>query len=255
MKAKLLILLGLVILGLGLPLKALAWGGDLHQYLCPEKLSGNCGIADELSFKKSYPFGGVWHLCLDNKPDCPPRLVAKYYVKKYFQEGKKDLNLLFAAAHLIQDSYVPDHWFPMRDFAGRIFVPFAPSWVGKTEGEVSRKITEGNPSWQIQRFYRGETIVLNGPSLEKVKKEVGETISREPAENLESLAAQIKIRDFWQKVRSLREWAYLWLIIIVPLLGWQFWHFKKTRKGKTDLLIEGSFLLLALAILLLGFFY
>lgn len=230
------------------PARVEAWGEDIHDYLCPvefQAVSTGCRIADSREFQKNYPFAEVMnHLCLDNKPDCPPRLVAKYYVKKYYFEGKKDLNLLAGAAHLIQDSYVPDHWYPMRSFFGRIFVPFAPRWVGTTEGLVSEQLSRRQTNWSIHG--------VNQAYLEDIKEKVVELTSHEPTEGLGQLENQIRNRSFWQKVRSYKEWVYIPIIIITPFLIYEIFKARKSGKINSDLLItaitEGIFVILLMAI-------
>lgn len=223
------------------PSEANAWGGDVHDYLCPTELRQipeGCRIADGQNFQTNYPYAGTMnHLCLDNKPDCPPRIVAKYYVKRYYVEGKKDLNLLAGAAHLIQDSYVPDHWFPMREFGKRIFVPFAPSWVSETEGAVSLGLSSKQPGWSVSRQYQGKTIILNQAYMDELREEVALFVATQPPEDLATLEKQIKTRSFWQKVRSYREWTMVGLIILFPFLLFYAWKWLTKKTGKTDLTI------------------
>lgn len=251
-KRTILLFLFLVFL---LPSKVRAWGGDVHEYLCPQSISGLCAVADSSEFKRNYPLGLTWHLCLDNKPDCPPRLLAKYYVKKYYLEGQKDKNLLGAAAHLVQDSYVPDHWFPMREFGKKIFIPFAPSWVGNTEFEVSRALTAREPGWTVSRRYQGKTVVLNQAYLDDIKTKVVAAISQAPSEDLATLEKQIKDRDFWQKVRGYREWILVGIVILFPFLLFYLWKWKKKGIGKSDLIIVSSIWIVFLILLGLTFAY
>lgn len=88
--------------------------------------------------------------------------------------GEKDLRLLAGAAHLIQDSYVPDHGYFMREYFGKIWVPFAPSWLGTTEEEVSKAVA------------RGEEFSL--------EREVERFVRSEPSEDLETLKSWAKTR-------------------------------------------------------------
>lgn len=253
---KVSLILLLLIITLFFPSKSWAWGGDIHGYLCPVQIQGvigGCTIADDRKIQAVYPFINTMnHLCLDNKPDCPPRVIAKYYVKRYYLEGKKDLNLLAIASHLIQDSYVPDHWYPMRELFGRIFVPFAPSWVATTEEEVSAKIAAKTPNWNIIREHDGKSISVNESYLDNIKAEVVETISQEPTESLPTLETQIKNRSFWQSVRGFKEWAFVLLIIFTPFLFYFLWQFGKKKKLSEDLMIvaviEALFIILLTAI-------
>ena len=255
MKKKLLVFLVLGFLSLFFPLKISAWGGDIHQYLCPPNLSGDCTIADDYHFKQTYPFGGVWHLCLDNKPDCPARLLAKYYVKKYFAEGGLDQNLLEAAAHLIQDSYVPDHWFPMREFFGRIFVPFAPSWLGTTERKVSKALIEAEPGWNISLDYQDQKVTIDEAYLAMIREESTRIISAEPTEDLRVLAKQVQDKDLWQKVRSYREWLWLAVVMIFLFVISQVLRYLAAGEGRGNLLMGFFFLLITLTTLVLGYLF
>lgn len=180
-----------------LPERARAWGGDLHDYLCPEFLKSvdkGCGIADDFRFQQMEPLARVEnHLCLDNKPDCGARAVAKYLVKKYYTEGEGDLRLLAGAAHLIQDSYVPDHGYFMREYFGKIFVPFAPSWLGTTEEEVSKAMAK-DEDFNLEREMGGEKVLINRAYLENVKREVERFVKSEPSEDLETLRGWAKTR-------------------------------------------------------------
>jgi len=237
------------------PLKIHAWSSVIHDYLCPANLEVSCTIADDRFFVRDYPFGNIGHLCLDNKPDCPPRLVAKYYMKKYFISPDKDPKLLAAAAHLLQDSACPDHWFPMREFAGRIIVPFAPKWVTKTEGMVGEAVSRHLTSWDYPLVYRGQIIHLNQSYLDNEKVKIEAFVNQQPKESMEELARQIKIKSFWAKIRSFREIIYIVFIILLLILPFVFRQWLKTKKGKGDLIaIIALFGLFAL-ILSLGFLF
>lgn len=242
-------------LALIFPSSVAAWGGVAHDYLCPSEAQHHCNVADDLAFKKNYPYGEINHLCLDNQPDCPPRLMAKYYLKKYYLEGKKDLNLLGAAAHLYQDSYCPDHWFPMRDYFGRTFALFSPGWVGKTEGLVDLNLRQGKKDWDLTLDYQGQALVINQGFLDELKEEVATFLAQEPTESLPELESQIKIRNFLSLVRSLRELLLLTLVLIVAALIYSFWQWRRTKKGMVDLIIIGFILGGLLIVLILGLFY
>ena len=237
------------------PSKIQAWSAVIHDYLCPENLEVSCGIADDRFFIRDYPFGRVWHLCLDNKPDCPPRLVAKYYVKKYFISPDKDPKLLAAAAHLIQDSVCPDHWFSMREFAGRTMVLFAPKWATKTEGMVGEAVSRHLTNWDYPIEYHGQIIHLNQEYLDKEKPKIAAFINEVPKESLEELARQIKIKFFWTYARSFREIIYIALIILLLILPFIFWQWLKNKKKKNDLLIMAFLIGLFAIVLFLGFLF
>lgn len=250
-----LLLLIFVILGMAGPYKIAAWGGDLHDYLCPEFLRsvpGGCRIADDFRFQQMEPIARVEnHLCLDNKPNCAARAVAKYLVKKYYVTGKEDLRLLAAAAHLIQDSYVPDHGYPMREYLGKIFVPFSPSWLGTTEDEVSRAIA-GGEDFSLQREMGGKKVIINREYLAGVKDNVEEFVKSEPSEDLETLFRQAKTRGLWQQLRGYKELVILGFIIVFPVLIYGIWKWRRSGKISEDLVItvvvEGVFLAVLLAI-------
>ncbi len=237
------------------PTKIHAWSSVIHDYLCPENLEVSCTIADDRFFVQDYPFGNVAHLCLDNKPDCPPRLVAKYYVKKYFISPDKDPKLLAAAAHLMQDSACPDHWFPMREFAGHIFVPFAPKWVTKTEGMIGEAVSRHLINWDYPIEYHGQLINLNQSYLDNEKIKIETFINQQPKESMEELARQIKVKNFWAQIRSLREMLYLVFLILLLILPFTIWSWRKNKKKKSDLVITLSLLGLFFLIYLLGYLF
>lgn len=137
-------------------------------------------------------------------PDCGARAVAKYLVKKYYAEGQKDLRLLAGAAHLIQDSYVPDHGYFMREYFGKIWVPFAPAWLGTTEDEVSKAMAKGE-DFSLEREMGGEKVLINRAYLENVKREVENFVKSEPEEDLETLRDWARTRGLWQQARGHRN--------------------------------------------------
>lgn len=181
------------------------------------------------------------HLCLDDDPNCPAKILAKYYVKRYYTEGQKDLRLLGMAAHIFQDYHCPDHWFMMKEVGKRIFVPFAPSWVGKTEEEVSKGISHflhtNQANWKVERKYKGKTLVLNQAYMENLKSELSEFLKTEPPQDLLTLEKQVKSRIFWAKIRSYREWVLLGIIILLPFFLFYLWRWKTKKTSKNDLLI------------------
>lgn len=242
-----------VVILLLLPSTAMAWTGAVHDYMCPEGYDIDCKTADSSDFKRNYPFGGSnSHLCYDNKTDGHARLVAKYYVKKYYVEGQKDPNLLGAASHLLQDASCPDHWYPTREILGKIFVPFAPSWVGTIEFRVEDYRWNDVEDWNIQIEFQGRVININDAYLRKQKEYVQDFISNEPQDSLEEIEKQIESRIFWHNLRSAKEWIMLGAILMTPILVYYAWQWKKkakTAKKKIDL-IETILVLLILAVLL-----
>ncbi|HUV43129.1 MAG TPA: hypothetical protein VMY36_04495 [Patescibacteria group bacterium] len=238
-----------------LPASVFAWAGGTHAYLCPPMTGLNCNIADDVHFKETYPLGEVNHLCLDNKPDCPPRLMAKYYLKKYYFEGEKDINLLGAAAHLYQDSFCPEHWYPMREFFGRPIAFFSPDWVGRIEGLVDQNLSQGNKDWDLTLNHQGKTLVVDQLYLDNLKEEMTDFLNQEPVESLTELESQIKIKNFFSLVRGLREILLPVLVLISLVLIYSFWQWQKNKKGKSDLIIVGLILGILLFVFVLGFFY
>lgn len=221
------------------PSTVMAWTGAVHDYMCPEGFQIDCKIADTQDFKKNYPYGDVSHHCYDNKTDAPVRLVAKYYVKKYYVEGQKDSNLLGAAVHLLQDASCPDHWYPTREFFGRIFVPFAPSWVGTIESKVESYRLSGEKNWNIQIDFQGKTVNVNDDYLLSQRRHVQDFLSKEPEESLEEIERQINSRIFWHNLRSYKEWIVVAALVMTPFLAYDAWQWKKkakTTKKKTDLI-------------------
>lgn len=228
-KSSLLILTFLVTLSL-FPSTVSAWTGITHNYMRPEGYDIDCTIADSPEFKKNYPYGGVSHLCLDNKTDAPARLVAKYYVKKYYVDGQKDSNLLGAAAHLLQDASCPDHWYPTRMIFGKIFVPFAPSWVGSIEPKVGSYLQSDEKNWNIQIDFQGRVIDIDDAYLLRQKRYIEDFLSREPEESLEEIEKQIQSRVFWHELRSYKEWIMVGAIATTPFLIYDAWQWKRKRK-------------------------
>ncbi len=240
----------LLFLFLSLP-SASAWTWPVHTYMCPDMQTIDCREADKFEFQRDYPYGNEIHLCYDNNPNCMPRLVAKYYVKKYFVEGKKDTKLLGAAAHLLQDAATPDHWFPMREFFGRIFVPFAPAWVGTMEGRVDSAL-QGNAEWNIPIEFQGNVVNINKEYLERQKENIRQFLSKEPAESLEEIEQQINARLFWTWLRGFKEWIYVWIIIAAVTLAYGIWDWKRAKKKKfrkIDFVILSVFMVAVLILL------
>jgi len=233
------------------PAKVQAWGGETHTLMCPQNQPFSCVEADRPEFKTAYPYGNSWHLCLDNRPDCSARLVAKYYLKKYYLEGEKDPKLIGAAAHLFQDASCPDHWYPTRSYFGRIFVPFAPSWVGKMEGLVEDSLRRGQTEGMVFLKYGGKEIEINQAFLASLKTETADFISSEPKESLAELEGKINSRKNWELLRSLKEVLMLLVVILLPLLAFIVWRWQKNKKGLSDVIILASVLGVVLVLLLI----
>lgn len=227
-----------------------AWGGDVHSYLCPG--SYDCSVADSREFMTTYEWDSFGHLCIDNQPDCLSRLGAKYFLKRYYLEGKQDWKLLAAAAHLYQDATCPDHWYPMREYLGKIFVPFAPEWVSKTESRVSRGFSyrpgpEGyNDGWNIPIKWKGQDININKAFFDSTKSSLQNFVSKEPQEDIDFLRGQIAKKKTLTLFRSYKEVAYLATLVVFPIWIYTFWVYKKKNK-KSDFLIA-SVILAVLAV-------
>jgi hypothetical protein len=220
-----------------LPSTAIAWTGAVHDYMCPDGYDIDCKIADTLDFQKNYPYGAhQYHLCYDNKTDGVARLVAKYYLKKYYVEGQKDSNLLGAAAHLLQDASCPDHWYPTREIFGRIIVPFAPSWVGTIEPQVDFHLRSGEKNWSISIDFQGKVITIDDAYLLSQKAYVQDFLSKEPEESLEEIQKQLDARIFWSGLRGGKEWFMVGAIFPAPFLAYAAWQWK--RKGKPTKIID-----------------
>jgi len=216
-----------------LPSAATALTPDAHEYMCPQDYHVDCHIADTPAFQKSHPYGDQQnHLCYDNKSDGLARLVAKYYVKKYYVEGQRpqDWNLLGAAVHLLQDASCPDHWYPTRPIFGRIIVPFAPSWVGTMEDQVQSHLEKGEKNWSIPIDFQGKTIIIDDAYLLRQKAYINDFLSKEPEESLEEIGKHIDARSFWSGLRSTKEWIIVGAIITAPFLAFEAVQWK--RKGK-----------------------
>src|SRR5512139_1814257 len=95
------------------PSLANGWVVDTHDYMCPQNYTIDCKIADYAEIHNNYPYTthlSLSHLSLDNKTDGAARLVANYYLKKYYVERQVDNNYLAIAAHFLQDASCPAHW-------------------------------------------------------------------------------------------------------------------------------------------------
>jgi hypothetical protein len=223
----------------------MAWGGAAHGYMCPDGYDIDCRIADTLDFQKNYPYGAHEnHLCYDNKTDGMARLVAKYYVKKYYVEGQSDLNLLGGAAHLLQDASCPAHWYGIG--------LSVPSWVGTIEAQVDAYLESGEKDWSIQIEFQGKTVTIDDAYLLSQKAYIQNFLSTEPQESLEEIAAQIEGKSPWSSIRGREEWIMVGAIIIIPFLAYDVWQWK--RKGKTTTKNRTDLIGLIIAALILAVF-
>lgn len=217
----------------------MAWTWTVHDYMRPEGYDIDCKIADYRDFQRTYPYGDLSHLCYDNKTDGLPRLVAKYYVKKYYVEGQEDADLLGAAAHLLQDASCPDHWYPLTEIFGRIIVPFAPGWVGTIESRVESYLKSGEKEWNISIDFQGKVVNINDDYLLRQRRYIQGFLSREPEESLKEIENQIESRIFWHNLRTRKEWIMVGAIVTSPFLVYEAWKWKKKAKATkkiTDLI-------------------
>jgi len=222
-----------------LPSTVMAWTGATHDYMCPDDYNIDCGIADTDDFQKSYPYGGFqYHVCYDNKTDGMARLVAKYYLKKYYVEGHSDPKLLGAAAHLLQDASCPAHWY------GGIGL-FAPSWFGTIESQVDSYLASGEKDWSIPIEFQGKSITVNDAYLLSQKAYIQKFLSNEPEESLEEIAAQIDAKSFWSSLRGREEIIMLCAIIAIIPVTYDVVQWK--RKGKTRTKNRNDFIGLIIA--------
>lgn len=230
--------LGLISLGLIYPSFAMSWAGITHEFMCLQDRQINCGIADMSEFKRNYPYAeDIGHLCFDNKENCRARLAAKYYLKRYYLEGEKNFDFLGAAAHFWQDASCPDHWYPMRDYFGKIFVPFAPRWVGKTEGLVNIYMRNGQKDWNIPIKYNGKAINIDQAYLDTQKELVASFLVQEPQESLEEIESQIKSANIWFWLRSFKELLMVLTLVFLPVFVYCLWNWQKKKRGLADLII------------------
>ena len=257
LKSFFLIFLTLSFLEIIFPQTAQSWGSNVHRYMCPENSAFNCLEADDLEFKKTYPFGGnSGHLCLDNKPNCAARLISKYYLKKYYVEGEKDPKLIGAAAHLLQDATCPDHWYPTKSYFGKIFVPFAPNWLTTVEPRADGYLQNEQTNWNIPISFQRKEIGINKNYVDNKKELINKSLTQEPTETLGEIEAQIKSRNIWSFLRSVKEVLALGVIILLPFWGYTFWRWKKHGKGHFDLILISLSLAISIFVpLLVHFFY
>lgn len=217
---------------------ALAWEGETHTYLCPDNYEINCNIADSFEFQKDNPYANTWyHVCYDNIENCMPRLAAKYFLKKYYREGKTDSSLLGAAAHLFQDASCPLHWYPGFKIFGQEIYLSAPNQVKSIESEVGSKLLNGEENWNIQIKFKGNEIDVNQEYINNLEKETSKFISEEPEESIEYLEAQLKSRLIWHRLRAYQDLIILLTIIFIPIIAYSAWKYKKERKISSDLII------------------
>jgi len=176
--------------------------------------------------------------------------------------GKKDPNLLGAAAHLLQDASCPDHWYPTRKFFGRIFVPFAPGWVGTIEPTVESYLRSGKEDWEVTIEFQGRTVTIDEAYLDAQREYIEEFLSEEPEESLQQIESQIRSKILWRKLRSYKEWIILTAVITAPFLAYDAWKWKKGKKSREKIgdiidtaIAVSIFSALTILLLLIQLFY
>lgn len=135
----------------------------------------------------------------------------------------------------------------MREYFGRIIVPFAPSWATKIEGGVSKNMSfrpqpgEVRDKWNLPIVWHGQKIDINKAYLDETKESLKNFVSQEPPEKLEDLKKQIDTKMTMTLVRSYKEIAYLITIMVFPVWLYTLWAFKK-KGQKSDFLIASAIL-------------
>lgn len=215
-----------------------AWGEETHVRFCPDNYDIDCTVADSFEFQRNNPNANAWyHVCYDNTENCMPRLAAKYFLKRYYLEGKMDQDLLGAAAHLFQDASCPLHWYPGFKIFGQDIILSAPQQVKIIESEVDSRLLNREENWNIPIKFKGDDIDINKKYLDNLKKETSEFISKEPEESIESLQSQSKSKLIWHRLRAHQDFIILLFIILIPILIYGVWKYKKERKISSDLVI------------------
>ena len=222
-----------------------AWSWGEHDYMCPQDYAIDCKIADTFDFQKNYPYAKpINHVCLDNKSDGAARLVAKYFVKKYYVEGQKDLTLLGAAAHLLQDASCPDHWYSALN-------PFAPGWAQTIENQVESLRQSGEKNWSISIDFQGRIVIIDDSYLLRQKAYINDFLSKEPDESLEEIGKQVDAKLFLSWLRGRSEWFLVPAIIMVPALALEAVQWKRKGKPKKIKLVGTILAILVFAVLLI----
>lgn len=234
-----------------------AWNRQTHDYLCLENDSINCNIADILEFQQNNPRAITYfHLCYDNKEDCMAKLSAKYFLKQYYVGGEINKDFLGAAAHLIQDSKCPLHWYSGYKILGKDIFIFTPKQIKKIEDNVELRISIQEQNWSIPVKYKGEDINVNENYLNNIKTDTEEFLSQEPEETLEELESKIKSRKLGHYLRAYQSIMILLFIILIPILGYSLWKYKKDKKISMDLIVPALvFLIIIILFILMKIFY
>lgn len=235
----------------------LAWNHETHSRFCPEDYSIDCNIADSFEFQRNNPYANtIYHVCYDNKEDCMPRLVAKYFLKKYYIEGESDKELLGAAAHLFQDASCPGHWYPGFRILGGDRYFFAPKWVKTIEHDVDAILSRQEKDWNVDIKYKGEIININKNYLNEIKDSASEFISQEPEQTLDEIESQIKSKIIGHYLRAYQNHIIVLFIIFVSIFGYSLWKYKKKKVVSSNLIISGvALLILVLLFILIKIFY
>lgn len=211
-------------------------------------------MADSPESLRTYRVNGFMsHVCYGNKPDCPPRLIAKYYLKQYYQQGQQDKQLLSIAAHLFQDAACPQHWYSFRALGNFTFSAFAPISVLNIENKIDDAFRRQDTSWNFPIKIPGNRFDLNQNYLDNLGSEVKILLAQEPKESLVSLEKQIASKRLGYKIRGYYwDGAGLTILIILPIFIWQLRKYLRTKKGKTDVIVLSLFLGILILTIILG---
>lgn len=236
------------------PSQIQAWGPEVHGYLCRFTPGLDCLLADSPESIRAYRVKGFMsHVCYGNKPDCPPRLIAKYYLKQYYQQGQQDKQLLSIAAHLFQDAACPQHWYSYRPLGNFSFSIFMPISILNIENKIDDAFRNHDSNWDFPLKIPGEKFNVNQSYLDDLSAQVKAELSQEPTEDLATLEKQIVSKRVGYKIRSYYwDGAGLVMILVLPIFIWQLRKYLKTKKGKTDVIVLSLFLGILILTIILG---
>jgi hypothetical protein len=205
-----------------------AWGGDTHIWLCPfDEI--NCRIADSSEFKSEFSYAQTLnHFCYEGEENCSSKLVAKYFLKRYYLEGETNLDFLGAAAHLYQDSLSPNHEYLTVGILGKSHIPvFSPMWVMSFEGKVDNSLKKEN--WSMEINHRGEIINIDEEYLKITKERILDFVSSEPEESLEDIENQIRTKYFGSYVKIGQNSMAILFLVLIPVFGHRVWKHRKKK--------------------------
>jgi hypothetical protein len=236
------------------PAKIQAWGPETHGYLCRLTPELDCNLGDKPEFVKKYRVQGFMsHVCYSNKSDCPPRLIARYYLKQYYQQGRQNKELLSLAAHLFQDAACPQHWYSYRLLGNFSFAIFHPISIFGIENKIDDAFRNQDVGWSFPLKIPGQRLEINQNYLDNLRAEANTSLSQEPKEDLAFLKKQILSKRVGYKIRSYYwDGAGLVILVVLPIFFWQLKKYLKTKKGKNDVIVLGLFLGILFSVIVLG---